>query len=180
MRFELAQIADVTYVIALARLIGVQPLDFPAAQILDPSNRFENGDAIAAPAPEVIDLAAPRIRSKCFHRGDDVVTMNVIPHLLAFISVDCVSAAGKCYAHEIRKESVQLDPAVIRSRQTAAAEDSDREIIIASIFLRHHIGGDFRSAEDRVHRTIDAKILRDAFEVFRIGIIVAGRELFER
>src|SRR5271154_6920314 len=85
-RFKLAQVADVTDVIAFARLLAIYPLNFLAGQFLNARDRFEPRPAVRAPAAKIVNFARPRIFRESFHRGNHVVTVNIVADLFSLVA----------------------------------------------------------------------------------------------
>lgn len=69
--------------------------------------------------------------------------MDVVPDLLALVSVDVVGLALEIAFHEVGEKSVELDPAVVRSGETTAPEAAGFHSKVAPVFLNHDVGGDF-------------------------------------
>ncbi len=102
MRLELPQIRNVTDVIALARFLHVMPVQLAPGELFDSRDGFEHGNAVAAPSAHVVDLAGPRIRGKFFDGLHDVMAVNVVAHLLAFVAVNAVAPVAQRDLHQIR------------------------------------------------------------------------------
>src|SRR5882762_4263860 len=124
MTLQFRQIRDVTDVIALARLLRVDPVDFTASQRFNPRNCFEHRDAVAAPSAEVVDLAGPRIARKLLERADHIEAVNIVAHLLALIAEDRVGMPRQGYLQQVGEEAMQLDAGVRRPGQAPAAENA--------------------------------------------------------
>lgn len=105
-RAQFAQVGHIAHVITLAILVVVDPVDFATGNLLDPLDRLENGDAVAAAPAQVLDLAGPRVGRKLLHGVDYVVAVDVIAYLLAFVAANVVGAALDRYLQQIGEESV--------------------------------------------------------------------------
>src|SRR4029077_6120990 len=88
MGLELAQIRDVTDVIALARFVHVMPIEFAAGELLDARDGFEHGDAVGAAAAHVVDLTAAGIGGEFLDGADNIVAVDVVANLLALLPVN--------------------------------------------------------------------------------------------
>src|SRR5258707_14695143 len=90
-------------------LLDIGPIHFLASQLFNQLNGFQYRRTVVAAAANVVDLAWSRVLPKSFKRFDDVVTMNLIAHLFAFVTVDVVCPFGPGHLNQKRKEPVQLD-----------------------------------------------------------------------
>ncbi len=77
---------------------------------------------------------------------DKVMGVDVIAHLLAFISVNPILPARHGAFHEVGQKSVKLGSRMGWSGQTSSAEYTRFHAEIPAIFLDHDIRGDFRGA----------------------------------
>ena len=75
---------------------------------------------------------------------------------------------------------MQLNAAVVRAGETAAAQRTGRQVEIAAVFLDHHVGGDLGRAKERVLGLVDRERLGDAVLVGRVGVIPARGEFLQR
>jgi hypothetical protein len=114
------------------------------------------------------------------HELHDVMTVNVIADLLAFVTKDAVGLAFEVALDEVAQETMQLYAAVIRSGKTAAAQRSGRHSEIAAVFLHHNVRRHFRRAKNGVFRLINAKRFLDAIGVIRIGVIPPLLQFLQR
>ena len=69
--------------------------------------------------------------------------MDVVPNLLALVSVDVVGLALEIAFHEVGEKAVELDPAMVGPGEATAAEAAGFHSKVATIFLNHDVGGDF-------------------------------------
>ena len=69
--------------------------------------------------------------------------MDIVTDLLALVSVHVVGLALEIAFHEVREKAVELDPAVVGSGETTAAEAAGFHSKIATVLLNHDVGGDF-------------------------------------
>ena len=86
------EIRDVADVIALAVFVHVMPIEFAAGELLDARDGFEHGDAVLAAAAHVVDLAGAGIDGEFLDGADNIVAVNVVAHLLAFVAEDACNA----------------------------------------------------------------------------------------
>ena len=166
-----AQVAVVADVIADAVFIHV------GMNLFFPSERFcyrkglQNRAGISFAASQIIYLGDSGGFAKFPHETGDIFAVDVVAHLLAFVSKNLVFAALEIALHEIAKEAVQFDPSVVRTSEATAAQATGRHIEITSVFLHHHISRHFRGTEKRVFRLIDGEGLGNTMFVVRIGVI---------
>lgn len=178
-RLHFGKIADVADVVAGAVLIHVFVIHFLAAQRRRVFKRFENGNAVGTAAADVIDLAATRILVEGMNEARDVERMDVVANLLAFVTKNFVETAFDVAFDEVAQEAVQLHAAVIRTGETTAAQTAGLHAKVASVFLHHHIAGNFRCAKDAVLALVNRELLGDAVRVGRVVIIPARGEFLE-
>ena len=69
--------------------------------------------------------------------------MDVIAHLFSFISEDSVFLPGDAAFHQVRQETVQLGPGMVRPRYAAAPERRGLEAEIPPVFLDEQVCGGF-------------------------------------
>ena len=69
--------------------------------------------------------------------------MDVVPDLLALVSVDVVGLALEIAFHEVGEKAVELDPAVVGAGETTSAEAAGFHSKVATVLLNHDVGGDF-------------------------------------
>ena len=105
--------------------------------------------------------------------------MDVVPNLLALVSVDVVGLALEIAFHEVGEKAVELDSAVVGPGETAATETAGFHSKVATILLDHDIGGDFRSAEEGVLAGVDREGFRDAVGIGGVVVVPAGFQLFQ-
>ena len=79
------------------------------------------------PPPQSVDLGHAWGTDEFLGESGDVVGMDVVPHLLAVVTVHPVQAAGHVDLHEVAQESVQLDGGVGRTRQAATTQATTGE-----------------------------------------------------
>ena len=121
MALHVAQVADGAEVITHARLVDREPRHLLATESGDAVEGFQDGDAIGPAAAEIVDFADARLRGKGLNEARHVEGMDVVPHLLALVTVDFVQSAFDVALDEVTEEAVQLDTAVIGAGETAAA-----------------------------------------------------------
>ena len=121
MRFHFGKITDVTNVIALAISVDVLPDHLLARHLFNELERFKDRTTVAAAAAEVINLAATWCCDEVLDEAHNISGMNVVSNLLAPVPVDLVRKPVADGARQVGEEAVQLDAAVVRSREAAAA-----------------------------------------------------------
>src|SRR5215469_595631 len=128
-----AQIAVVTDVIANPVLIDVPPVHLSAGDIGSHAECFQNRAGVGFAAAEIIDLGNTRRLPELIHEAGHILGMNVIAHLLAFVSEDFVLSPFDVALHQIAEESVQLYAGVIRAGKTTAPQTASGHAEIASV-----------------------------------------------
>ena len=134
---------------------------------------------IGAAAADVVNLADAGCGNEFLDEACDVVGVDVVADLFAFVAEDLVFAAFEVAFDEVGKETVKFDTAVVGAGKAAAAQAAGRQAEVAAVFLDHHVGGHLGGAEQRVLGLVDGEFLGDAVRVGRIGIIPAGFQLGE-
>src|SRR5262249_3924412 len=112
-RTHLREIADIAYVISLPVLIHVFVLHLLSAEPFDLRKRFEKRDAVRAPAPDVVHLAAPGGLVERVDERGAVPGVDVVAYLLSLVPVDLVEPPVHVAFDQVAQEAVQLDAAVI-------------------------------------------------------------------
>src|SRR5207248_9489248 len=156
MRLKFPDVTDPPDVIADAVGLLVVPGEFATADFFTKRNRFQHGTITKTAATDVVNFSRARLvdkGGKCFHQ---VEAVNVIAHLLAFVTENPIRPADDTAFHQVGKETMQLRPSVGRAGQATTSETSGRHSKIAAIFLNQDVGGDLRSTEKRMFRRIDA------------------------
>src|SRR5204863_4156736 len=105
------------------------------------------------------------------HKARNVVRMDIVPDLFAFITKYLVFAAFEIALDEIAEEAVQFDAGMVGPRETSAAKAARRYIEVTAVLLHHHVRRNFGCAEQRMLALVDRKALADAMLVRGIGII---------
>ena len=124
---------------------------------------------LLAAAAHVVDLAAARRLVEFQEQVGHVVGVNLIAYLLSLVAVDLVFLAGHGADDDVDQIAVQLDGRMLRSGETAAAEDADGHLEVAAELLAHDVRGDLRGAEDGMQAVIDRHVLVDAVQA--VGVI---------
>ena len=91
-----------------------------------------------------------------------------------------VGLAAQRDPDQVGEEAVQLDRAVERAGQAAAAEDARLHAEVAAVFLGHHVARELADAEEAVDAAVDPAGLVDAVVVLGVGVVVAGLVLDQR
>jgi len=69
--------------------------------------------------------------------------VDVVPDLLALISVHVVRLALEIAFHEVGEKAVELDPAMVGAGETTSAEAAGFHSKVATVLLNYDVGGDF-------------------------------------
>ena len=107
------------------------------------------------------------------------MAVNIVPHLLAFISKNRVSGAAERHLHQVRQKTVQLHAGMRWPGQTAAPKDSDSHVEVASIFLRGKIRRRLGSSKERMQCLIDPACFGDTRKIFRPRVVVPLLQLLQ-
>ena len=168
MVLELANIADVPNVIAHAIGIFVGVRQLVAGNFLAHLNRFQHAAMAEPRATDVVDFAAAGGAIKVIESLDQVVAVNVVANLFTLVAEHFVRSLSHRALHQVGQKAVQLSAAVVGAGQTAAAKGRGFHVKVLAVFLHQNIGGNFGSAEQTVHATVDGHRFRDAIvEVMR-------------
>ena len=76
----------------------------------DKVKRLQNRYRVFAPAPEIVNLNAPRLADKVTYEPDHIERMNIISNLFPFVTKDLVGFFLEIALDKITEKSVQLDP----------------------------------------------------------------------
>ena len=110
---------------------------------------------MAAPA-DVVNFAGARRANECGEGFDQIEAVNVVAHLFSFVTENAIRPAAHGADHQVGEKSVQLGAGVGRAGQATAAKTNRRHSEIAAVFLHQNVRRDFRRAEERMLRVIDA------------------------
>ena len=143
MRAHFGEIGNVADMIPFPVFIDVGGEHFLAREFFDSSKGFKNGAAVASASAEIIDLARAWFFKKCSDKASDIERVDVVPDLLALVSVHVVGLALEIAFHEVGEKAVELDSAMVGAGETTATEAAGFHSKVAPIFLNHNISGDF-------------------------------------
>ena len=96
-------------------------LGFPH-ELFGESECFEDGAGVGAAVADVVDLARSGSGDKRFDKGGDLVSVDLVPDLLAAVAEDFVFASFELTLHEVTEEAVEFDAAVVGPGEASAAE----------------------------------------------------------
>src|ERR1035437_5922699 len=117
----------------------------------------------------IVHFACTRMLVKMPEHIHQVPTVNVVAHLLAFVTENRILLSRHRAFHEVRKKSVQLCPGMFWARQTASAENSRLHSKIFSVLLHQQVCCSFRCPKERMLGVINAHVLINA--VFEIRML---------
>ncbi|MGB8466316.1 MAG: hypothetical protein WCE49_15320, partial [Terrimicrobiaceae bacterium] len=110
MRPYLPQITVVTYVVAYAVVIPVDPALFPARQFFDSRKSLNDAAGILLSTSDIVNLS----RARCFEKGMDkasnIFRMDVVADLFALVAEDFVFATLEVAFDEVTEEAMQFYP----------------------------------------------------------------------
>src|ERR1035441_9348196 len=138
MRAQLAQVRNITDVIAGAVriFVTVPQLQSHACQRID---GLQDRETIRPAAPQVVYFPAAWGTEELQKQMRYIVTVDLVAHLLPFVTVDGVFFAGRGAVNDVSQIAVQFDGGVLRSGQAAAAKHAYRHLKVAPEFLAHDI-----------------------------------------
>src|SRR5579884_3203028 len=110
---ELAEIRDPPAMVTNPWLLGEDPMQLTARDLLAVGDRLEHRAVGGASAAKVVDSARARRRVERSERRHDVRRVDVIPDLFSAIADNRVGLAGDSAAHQERQEAVQLRAGMI-------------------------------------------------------------------
>ena len=168
---EIGNIADV---VPFPVFIHVGGEHFLSRQFFDSGKSLQNGAAVGTASTQVIDLARARFFKKCGDKASYIQRVDIVPNLLALVSVHVVGLALEIAFHEVGEKAVELDPAVIGPSETPPAEAAGFHSEVAPVLLNHNIGGHFRGSEEGVFAGVDREGFLDAVGVGRVVVVPAG------
>ena len=174
---EITVIADV---VADAVFFQVREHLLFAAKLLGDLECFQDRAGVPLSSPDIVNLGHPGRFNEFPDEAGDVLTVDVVTYLLAFVSKDLVFAAFEIAFDEVGEEPMKFDAGVIGAGEASAAQAAGRHAEIATVFLDHHIPGNFGGSEQGMLALIDGEIFGDAVGVGRIGVVPAGFEFGER
>src|SRR5690606_514312 len=120
--------------------------------------------------PGIIDGRWPGVVPESIEHGHQVVTMDVVPHLLAFVPEDGIGPLFHGAFHQVGEKAVQLGAAVLGACKAASAEDARRHAEVAPVFLHHDVRSYLRSTEKTMLRLVDRHVLVDPLRM--VGMVL--------
>ena len=116
------EIGNVADMIPFPVFVDISGEHFLAREFFDSGKGFQDGAAVGATSAQVIDLTQARSFKKCGDKTGHIQRVDIVPNLLALISVHVVGLALEIAFHEVGEKAVELDPAVVGAGETTAAE----------------------------------------------------------
>jgi hypothetical protein len=142
-RAHFGEIRNVADMIPFPVFVDISGEHFLAREFFDSSKGFQNGATVGAATAEIIDLRRARFLKKCGDKVGYIQRVDVIPDLLALVSVHVVRLALEIAFHEVGEKAVELDAAVVGSGEAATTEAAGFHSKVATVLLNHDVGGDF-------------------------------------
>ena len=168
------EIGNVADVVPFPVFIDVGGEHFLSRQFFDSGKGFQDGAAIGTASAQVINLARAWFFKKCGDKAGHIVRVDVVPDLLALVSVHVVGLALEIAFHEVGEKAVELDPAMVGPGEATSAEAAGFHSEVATILLNHDVGGHFRSTKEGVLAGVDREGFRDAVGVGGVVVVPAG------
>src|ERR1700722_16578706 len=106
MRLEFSHIADVPNMVADACIIRNGVRKFVATDLLNKPDCFEHRNVCVSRTAHIIDFAWPRRLIKFPECRNEIAAVNVVTHLLSFITENSVRFALNCADDEIGKKTM--------------------------------------------------------------------------
>jgi hypothetical protein len=92
-----------------------------------------------SPTTEVVNDTHARCPDKFLKGTHHNATVNLVTHLLAFVTEDGVMPTRHGVLDQVREETVELHPAVVRTGKTTPAKADSGHIKIVPVFLDHQV-----------------------------------------
>src|SRR6185437_5606223 len=105
MGLELSQVRDVADMVSLASLVDIAPIHFASGHLLNSRNCLQHGSAVSPSAAHVVHLARAGIDGKFLDGANHIVTVYVVPNLLALIAKHRVGITTQRHLHQIGKKA---------------------------------------------------------------------------
>ena len=150
MLFEFRNVADIPDMVADAVGFIILRNGFFSKDIFQFFDGFEHRNIGVPCATGVINFALPRILVKMPKHIDEVETVDIVADLFSLVAKNRVFLSRRDAFGEIGEEAVKLGAAVLGAGEATSAESSGLEAEIASVFLDHDVGRNFRGAENTV------------------------------
>ena len=175
-RLYLIEVRDVAYVVPSAVLVHVFVVHRLSGDGGDAVEGLDDRHGVGPAAAEVIDLALARRGDEPAYQLNDVVAVDVVAHLLAFVAEHLVGTAFEVALDKIAQEAVQFHAAVLGACEAAAAQRAGGHAKVAAVFLHHHVRRQLRRAKERVLGLVNAEGFLDAVSVGGVGVVPAFLE----
>ena len=107
-----------------------------------------------------------------------IVTVDLIAHLLPFVTVDGVFFAGRGAVNDVSQIAVQFDRGMLRAGKAATPKNTHGHLKVAPVLLTQKVGGGLRGAEERMKAVVDRHGLIDT--IASVGIVESRLELDQR
>src|ERR1039458_3892640 len=143
-----AQVTVIANVVPYPVFRTVRPFHRATSGCLAQRKGFQDGTRIGLSSAEVIHLRYTRSLPEFKHESRDVLGVDIIPHLLTFVTADAIRTTLDIASNEITQESVQFDARVVRPSQATSAQTTGRHIKIAAVLLHQNIPSQLRGAEE--------------------------------
>src|SRR5450756_839197 len=108
-----------------------------------------------AAAAHVVNLTGTRLEGELPERFDEVVAVDVVAHLLAFVAEHAIGAAGSSTFHEVGEKAVKFGARVRRAGKAATAKDRRLHAEVTAVFLSQDVRGHLAGTKKRVLGLVD-------------------------
>jgi hypothetical protein len=102
---DLLEVRNITNVVTDAILLVICIVQ-PVAHTRKGIDGFQNRNAVITTATEIVDLTSPGELEVVEEQASDILSMQLIPDLLALISENCVPLLKKSAPYDVRKIAV--------------------------------------------------------------------------
>jgi hypothetical protein len=85
-----AQVANIADVVAFTIVLHILPLHLLSTEDGEAVEGFENGNAIATPTANIVNLPATWILIKCMNEAGHIIGVDIVSKLLTFVSINLV------------------------------------------------------------------------------------------
>src|SRR3989338_9041789 len=155
MRFKFGKVGNIPDMIAHSWFVLVRHCRFLPQQFLGYTNSFEHRDVALPSTAGVIYLSRSRLLMKVPEHVDQIVRVDVITHLLAFVTENRIVRTRRNALYQIGEEAVQLCPRVVGPREASTTKHSCIHREIFAVLLHQHVSRDLRCPKNAMERLVD-------------------------
>ena len=142
MGFKFADVADPPDMVPDPVVVAVVIRQFLSRDFLAKTYGFEDGAVRIPRTASIVNFSRARGLIEMPEHIDEIIGVNVVPHLLPHVPMDRILIPGYRAFHEVSKKSMELCSTVTRTGQASSPEGSGFQTIIFSVFLHENVGRD--------------------------------------